>query len=135
MEYKIIYAYVTYSLMMMVYTLVNVPYGSLLGVMSSHSEDRTSLASYRMVFAFAGGIVSLAMVEPLLDYFSTIGGTEPNMQAGWMYTVMVFGLLCSTMFYFTFAWTKERVQPPKEQKILSKLILTTSLKTNIGLFY
>lgn len=116
MEYKIIYAYVTYSLMMMVYTLVNVPYGSLLGVMSSHSEDRTSLASYRMVFAFAGGIVSLAMVEPLLDYFSTIGGTEPNMQAGWMYTVMVFGLLCSTMFYFTFAWTKERVQPPKEQK-------------------
>ncbi|MBU2870421.1 MFS transporter [Colwellia sp. E2M01] len=116
MEYKVLYAYVTYSLMMVAYTLVNVPYGSLLGVMSSHSEDRTTLASFRMVFAFAGGMVSLAMVEPLLAYFSTLGATEPNMQSGWMYTVMVYGLLCAILFYFTFAWTKERVQPPKEQK-------------------
>ncbi|WP_415228082.1 MFS transporter [Psychromonas sp.] len=116
MEYKIAYAYVTYTLMMMVYTVVNVPYGSLLGVMSSHSEDRTTLASFRMVFAFAGGIVSLAMVEPLLDYFSTMALGEPDLQAGWMYTVMVYAILCSILFYFTFAWTKERVQPPKEQK-------------------
>jgi len=116
MEYKIAYAYVTYSLMMMVYTLVNVPYGSLLGVMSSHSEDRTTLASFRMVFAFAGSILSLAMVEPLLDYFSTFSSAEPNMQTGWMFTVMVYGVLCAILFYFTFAWTKERVQPPKEQK-------------------
>lgn len=116
MEYKIAYAYVTYTLMMMVYTLVNVPYGSLLGVMSSHSEDRTTLASFRMVFAFAGGIVSLAMVEPLLDYFSTMSGNEPNMQLGWSYTVMVYGVLCSILFYLTFLWTKERVEPPKAQK-------------------
>ncbi|MGL1956632.1 MAG: MFS transporter [Colwellia sp.] len=123
MEYKIAYAYVTYSLMMMAYTLVNVPYGSLLGVMSSHSEDRTTLASFRMVFAFAGGIVSLAMVEPLLDYFSTMSGSEPNMQTGWMYTVMVYGILCTILFYFTFAWTKERVKPAIEQK--------TSLKSDL----
>lgn len=115
-EYKVLYAYVTYSLMMVAYTFVNVPYGSLLGVISSHSEDRTILASFRMVFAFAGGMVSLAMVEPLLGYFSHIGGSESNMQSGWMYTVMVYGVLCAILFYFTFAWTKERVKPPKEQK-------------------
>jgi len=116
MQYKLVYAYVTYSLMMVVYTLVNVPYGSLLGVMSSHSEDRTSLASFRMIFAFAGGMASLAMVEPLLDYFSVVGGGEPNLESAWMYTAAFYGVLCAILFYFTFAWTKERVQPPKEQK-------------------
>lgn len=116
MEYKIAYAYVTYTLMMMVYTLVNVPYASLLGVMSSHSEDRTTLASFRMVFAFAGSIFALALIEPLLDYFSHIGGAGPDLKLGWMYTMMVYGSICMVLFYFTFAWTKERVQPPKEQK-------------------
>ncbi len=128
MEYKIIYAYVTYSLMMVVYTLVNVPYGSLLGVMSSHSEDRTTLASFRMVFAFAGGMASLAMVEPLLDYFSIMSGGEPNLQSAWMYTAMFYGGLCAILFYLTFAWTKERVQPPKEQKNELKTDLKNLMK-------
>ncbi|MGJ8692721.1 MAG: MFS transporter [Thalassotalea sp.] len=128
MEYKIVYAYVTYSLMMVVYTLVNVPYGSLLGVMSSHSEDRTTLASFRMVFAFAGGMASLAMVEPLLDYFSIVSGGEPNIQTGWMYTAMFYGVLCAILFYLTFAWTKERVQPPKEQKNALKVDLKNLAK-------
>ncbi|WP_111977122.1 MFS transporter [Algibacillus agarilyticus] len=115
-DYKLAYAYVTYTLMMMVYTVVNVPYASLLGVMSSHSDDRTTLASYRMVFAFAGGILSLAFIEPLTDFFSTLNSTTPDMQAGWMYTVMLFGVIASILFYFTFAWTKERVQPPAQQQ-------------------
>lgn len=51
---KIVYAYVTYTLMMMVYSFVNVPYASLLGVMSPDPQARTSLSSYRMTFAFGG---------------------------------------------------------------------------------
>lgn len=115
-EYKLIYAYVTYTLMMMIYTVVNVPYASLLGVMSSHSNDRTSLASYRMVFAFVGSIFALALVEPLTQFFSQTASGTVDMQAGWMYTVMVYGVIAALLFYFTFAWTTERVQPPKEQK-------------------
>ena len=69
MKGKIIYAYVTYSLMMMVYTAINVPYASLLGVMTADGKERTTLASFRMVFAFGGSIVALALVNPLVNTF------------------------------------------------------------------
>lgn len=67
---KIVYAYVTYTLMMMIYSLINVPYASLLGVMSSDPQVRTELSSYRMSFAFGGSILVLALVEPLTNLFS-----------------------------------------------------------------
>ena len=51
---KLVYAYITYSLMMMVYTAVNVPYSSLMGVMTNDPGERTTLASYRFIGAFAG---------------------------------------------------------------------------------
>lgn len=76
---KIVYAYVTYSLMMMVYTGINVPYAALLGVMTPHSKERTTLASFRMVFAFAGSFLVLAMFQPLFDTFgSTAVGKYAN---------------------------------------------------------
>ena len=51
---KIIYAYATYSLMMIVYSVINVPYASLLGVMSSSPKTRSVLATNRMTFAYCG---------------------------------------------------------------------------------
>ncbi|MBL7882165.1 MAG: MFS transporter, partial [Chryseobacterium gambrini] len=87
---KLIYAYITYSLMMMVYSLINVPYASLLGVMSSDGKERTTLASYRMVFAFAGSLIALWMIEPLVKYFGD--GTLTSSQ-GWFYTIVVFGVM------------------------------------------
>lgn len=62
---KIAYAYITYSLMMMIYSLINVPYASLLGVMTSDGKERTSLATYRMTFAFGGSLLVLGAAEPL----------------------------------------------------------------------
>lgn len=56
---KIIFAYTTYSLMMMVYSAINVPYASLLGVMSPHPEDRNVLSAFRMAFAYASVVSSL----------------------------------------------------------------------------
>ena len=55
---KLVYAYVTYSLMMMVYSMINVPYASLLGVMSADVKERNILSSFRMVFAFIGSFVA-----------------------------------------------------------------------------
>jgi len=112
---KIIYAYITYSLMMIAYTAVNVPYSSLLGVMTSDLKDRTSLASYRFVFAFAGGILVLATAEPLVDYFSDTNGViDP--QKGWQSAMILYAILAAILFLGTFYLTKERVLPPKEQK-------------------
>ena len=49
---KLIYAYVTYTLMMLAYTAINVPYSALLGVISPLSEERTKVSSYRFICAF-----------------------------------------------------------------------------------
>ena len=59
---RTVYAYVTYTLMMMVYSFINVPYASLLGVMTSDTVQRTQLSSSRMIFAFVGSILVLAAV-------------------------------------------------------------------------
>lgn len=110
---KLIYAYITYSLMMMVYSLINVPYASLLGVMSSDGKERTTLASYRMVFAFAGSLIALWMIEPLVKYFGD--GTLTSSQ-GWFYTIVVFGVMTMLLFWGCFAGTKERIKPIKKDQ-------------------
>lgn len=120
---KIVYAYITYALMMMVYTAVNVPYASLMGVMTADLKDRTSLSTFRFIFAFAGSILVLATAEPLVGAFSRMASDVINVQQGWQYTMIVYACIAAVLFYYTFAWTKERVSPPKEQK--------TSLKEDL----
>ncbi len=66
---KIIYAYVTYSLMMMVYTGINIPYSALMGVVSPDPLERTSFAQYRFVFAFTGLFLVQGLTLPLVNYF------------------------------------------------------------------
>lgn len=112
---KLVYAYVVYTLMMVAYSAINVPYASLMGVMSADTKERTALATYRFIFAFAGSILVLATAEPLAAYFSNTGGGS-NLKLGWQLAAAVFAVLAAVLFYFTFAWTKERIQPPKEQK-------------------
>lgn len=113
---KLVYAYVTYSLMMVIYSLINVPYASLLGVMSPDPKMRTQLSSYRMIFAFIGSILVLALVEPLVDFFSKIGGKGGDLQTGWHMSAIVFAIIAVALFLCCFLWTKERVMPIKEQK-------------------
>lgn len=120
---KLIYAYATYTLMMMVYSAINVPYASLMGVMTANIKERTSLSTFRFIFAFAGSILVLATAEPLVALFSTTG-TEDSIQRGWQITMVIYGVIAAVLFYFTFKWTRERIKPPVEQK--------TSLKADLG---
>ncbi|HEV2481587.1 MAG TPA: MFS transporter [Puia sp.] len=110
---QLIYAYVTYSLMMMVYSLINVPYASMLGVISSDAKDRNALASYRMAFAFAGSFLSLALLQPLVGFFSNPGGGATG--RSWTLAVAVIGALCVLLFLGCFSWTRERVRSMSEQ--------------------
>ena len=66
---KVAWAYVTYILMMTVYTGINVPYGSMLNVMTSDSDEKSVLSSYRMFFAYAGSFIALFAWEPLCNLF------------------------------------------------------------------
>ncbi|MDJ0762788.1 MAG: MFS transporter [Myxococcota bacterium] len=70
---KIVYAYITYTLMMMAYTAVNIPYSALMGVLTPNSRERTSVSTYRFAAAFAGGIFIQALTFPLID---AIGGNS-----------------------------------------------------------
>jgi GPH family glycoside/pentoside/hexuronide:cation symporter len=119
---KVIYAYVTYTLMMMVYSAINVPYASLMGVMTPDIKSRTTLSTFRFIFAFAGSILVLATAEPLV---ALLGKTNNgiDLQSGWQLTIVIYAVIASVLFYLTFAWTRERVSPPKSQK--------TSLKADL----
>lgn len=115
-EWKLVYAYVTYTLMMMVYSAINVPYASLLGVMTPNPNERTTLSSYRMFFAYLGSFIALLIIQPLVEFFSKIGGGV-NTQQGWTYGVAVIAVMCVALFLGCFALTRERVKPVnKEEK-------------------
>ncbi len=114
---KLIYAYVTYTMMMMVYTAINVPYSSLMGVMTSNTEDRTSLASFRFIGAYSGGIFMTATVPYLLDFFKSGGSDEAQ---SYQFTVAVYAILAAFFFIMTYLWTKERVKPLREKSSIWK---------------
>ena len=107
---KLVYAYITYSLMMMVYSGINVPYASLLGVMSPDPKERNTLSTYRMTFAYIGSFIALLLFMPMVNHFSH-GHSE---QYGWMMAVVVIAVMCTALFYGCFALTRERVKPIRE---------------------
>ena len=125
---KIVYAYVTYALMMMVYSAINVPYASLLGVMSPDPSHRNTLATYRMTFAYLGSFIALLLFMPLVNAFGGGNVSGPTHlwftapQFGWFMAVVVIAAICVVLFLACFALTKERVEPIKHEK--------TSLKTD-----
>ncbi len=104
---KLIYAYVTYTLMMMVYTAVNVPYASLLGVMTKDTDERTSLASFRFIGGFTAGLMVTATANYLVEYFKADG----DVAAAYQRTVAIYALLAGIFFVLTFAGTRERLDP------------------------
>lgn len=108
---KILYAYITYSIMMMVYSLINVPYASLMGVMTADGKQRTTLATFRFIFAFAGSILVLALAEPLVNMFSTMGNNGIDLEFGWQMATVIFAVIAIIFFWMTFSWTRERIKP------------------------
>ena len=126
---KIVYAFITYALMMMVYSTINVPYASLLGVMSPDPADRNTLATYRMTFAYLGSFLALLLFMPLVNAFGGGNSGGPMLgwltapQAGWLMAAGVIAVVCVLLFLGCFALTKERVRPVRQGK--------TSLKTDL----
>jgi GPH family glycoside/pentoside/hexuronide:cation symporter len=72
---KIVYAYITYILFTLIYTANNVPYGALMGVMTSDDKERTSLSSFRFAGAYFGGILTQGLLIYLVLFF---GNVEPQ---------------------------------------------------------
>jgi len=106
---KLIYAYVTYTLMMMAYTAVNVPYSSLMGVMTNSSSEKTSLASFRFIGAFSGGLLVAATANGMVSYFGKEANGADNMGLGFQWTIGIYAILAAILFVVTFLGTKERL--------------------------
>ena len=108
---KILYAGITYLLLMTVFTAINLPYSSLGAVMTSDSYERAGLNSYRFIFAFIGQFIVTGSALYLAMYF----GKGDNAK-GYQYTLILFSVISFILFMITFSTTKERVLPPVGQK-------------------
>ena len=108
---KIIYAGVSYFLLMTVFTAINLPYSSLGAVLTSNSYERAGLNSYRFIFAFVGQFIVTGTALSLALYFG-----KGDSAKGYQYTLTLFAVISFFLFMLTFKTTKERVKPPQGQK-------------------
>ena len=112
---KTVWAYVTYILMMTVYTGINVPYGSLLNVMTADSDEKSVLSSYRMFFAYGGSFIALFAWEPLCNMFDKSRTLVEGMSVStspdaWRNAMLVIASCCFVFFILSFLLTKEHVK-------------------------
>ncbi len=105
---KVVWAYVTYILMMTVYTAVNVPYSSMLAVMTNNSDEKTVFSSYRMFFAYTGSFIALFAWEPLCNLFSSLHEGSASVEVGWQHAMMLLSAFCIIFFLICYKFTKER---------------------------
>lgn len=101
---KLVWAYVTYILMMTVYTGINVPYGAMLGVMTDDSDTKTVLSSFRMFFAYGGSFIALFCWEPLCNALGGYGTPD-----GWQHAMMVIAGACLVIFVLCGLLTREKL--------------------------
>jgi len=108
---KLIYAYVTFILFMFFYSAINIPYTSLLGVISGDSNERTSAASFKFIGAYIAGFIVSATALPMAKYFG-----DGNVAKGWQITMAIYGVAAIIFFLITFLSTHERIQPIAKEK-------------------
>ncbi|HEY9187617.1 MAG TPA: MFS transporter [Ignavibacteria bacterium] len=108
---KLIYAYITYILLMTLYSVNNLPYSALSGVMTADVNERTTLSSYRFIFAMIAAFIVQGLTLPLV---SKLGGGDNTI--GWTYTISIFAFLSIIFFVITFLTTRERIKPDPAQK-------------------
>ena len=115
---KLVWAYVTYILMMTVYTGINVPYGAMLGVMTDDSDTKTVLSSFRMFFAYGGSFIALFCWEPLCNALGGYGTT-----GGWQHAMFVVATVCLVFFLLCFLMTREKLHTVSTVSVGSDLKL------------
>ena len=112
---KNIWAFATYILMMTIYTAINVPYGSMLGVMTEDTDEKTVFSSYRMFFAYTGSFIVLALWEPLCNSLAGVSGKLTTDPQAWQTAMIVVSTICLVLFVLTFKMTRERIKPAIKQ--------------------
>ena len=113
---KFVYALVTYSVLVLAYTAVNIPYGSLLGRLTQNTDDRASASGMRIFFATVFGSLISMLAVPMV---SALGGDNPA--KGYLLLAVICSALLIPIFMITFASCKEVVKVPETKKEKFKL--------------
>ncbi|MDX1677966.1 glycoside-pentoside-hexuronide (GPH):cation symporter [Arsukibacterium sp.] len=109
---KIVYAFATYTLLMLAYTAINIPYSALGGVLTADPTERVSVQSYRFVFGMLGGLLVTACTLPLVNYFG-----NGDSARGYQLTIAAMSALGLILFLLCFFGTRERVHAPANQQL------------------
>jgi len=112
---KLVYAYISYALLMTAYSAVNVPYSALGGVMTGDSEERANLQTWRFAMAMVGGFLVTSSIFPLAALLG--GGESPAaLRLGFPFAVTVMAIIAIVCFLLCFRLTREHVPPdPRER--------------------
>lgn len=108
---KLVYAYITYILLMTLYSVNNTPYSALNGVMTGDVNERTSLSSYRFFFAMSASFLVQGLTLPLVAKFG-----QGNAGHGWTMTIGMFAIIGVVFYVITFFSVRERIHPDPKQK-------------------
>ena len=121
---KIVYAFLTYNLAVtVVYTAINLPFGSLAALMTKNQTERGYLNISKMVFAFGGGMVVNAATLPLVKFFG-------NDSSAWQKTFLIYGVVAIIFFLIVFFSTKEAVtEEAKKAGAEEKVNIPQALKS------
>jgi len=108
---KLIYAWTTYILLRVIYTVNNVPYASITAVMTLDPDERTSIASYRQIAANSAGFIIASLAIPMVRFFG-----HGNDARGYQLTMGLLSVLSVIFFVVAFFCTEERIKPDPQQK-------------------
>lgn len=116
-DQKVLYAYATYILFSIAYTIVSIPYSGLTAVITEDAKERTNLSAYRMAFALGGAVIVGVGTQPLVTFFG--GGA-----AGFQTTIALYGIMSVLLLAVTFRYTQEKVtavveKPPTVSEMIS----------------
>lgn len=135
MAAMIAYAAITNTLLMSIYSMNNMPYAALGGVMTGDMNERAKLNSYRFVAVNAAQFIVGGFTLPLVAKFAAkhaAGGTVTvaDKQYGWQMTMTIWAVLCLGLFVITFVTAKERIKPTTQEKSSPKQDFLDLLKNN-----
>ena len=121
---NIAWALITNTILMTLYSANNTPYSAMTAAMTGDVNERTSLSSYRFVAAMLAQLIVGGFTLPLVSKF----GGDGNRALGWQMTMGLWAVICVVFFVIAFLTTRERIQPPPQQKSNPKADFKNLLK-------
>ncbi|WP_407885634.1 glycoside-pentoside-hexuronide (GPH):cation symporter [Levilactobacillus sp. N40-8-2] len=138
---KLVYAYVTYVGLSVIYTTVNIPYGSLNAAMTRNNKELVSMSSVRMLLANLGSLAVSFGVPIFVKMIS--GGHYSGVQSqnGWFWTMVIYGIAGAAILIFCFSQSVERIKMAPEQEssvkvsdLYHQLVINGPLRT-LAIFF